>query len=103
MEANKVMRNESLPFEIRQAFYQVNEEREPEQNLWLEIAARALLDATGSTGLTDPVHHNDAVREARNWWIVAGEDMETVAEYSGVNLMGIRASVLALKPVYRRE
>ena len=103
MAANKVMNDESLPFEIRRAFYYVNEDDEPEYNLWLEVAARVLLDAIGSTGLTDPSHHNDAVREARNWWIIAGDDMEIVAEYCRIDLKKLKPMVLKIKPKMRKE
>ena len=74
----------------------------PEQQLFQEIVARAVLDALGHTGLNDAAQHNQAVREARVWFKF-GTNVELYCDMAGLDLDAIRMPLLNTLPWYKYE
>ena len=74
----------------------------PEEHLFQEIVARAVLDALGHTGLNDAAQHNQAVREARVWFKF-GENTQLYCDMAGLDLEVIRSPLLATLPWYKYE
>lgn len=74
----------------------------PEEKIWRAVAARAVLDAVGKPGVSDPDKWNKAVKEARLWFRYSDDDknLQTVFELAGVELAVVREEVLKVKVRY---
>lgn len=57
-----------VPVSVKRAFYLAGASTGPEQDLFRDVAARAVLDAVGVTGLSEQPYHTDAIVEARQWF-----------------------------------
>jgi len=68
----------------------------PEEQLWRSVAARAVLDAVGKPGVSDPDKWNKAVKEARLWFRYSDDDhtLQTVFDLARVELSTVRKEVL---------
>lgn len=53
--------------------------------MWREVAARAVLDALGYTGLNETQPHNRAIVEARHWFQNNRDDVEAVFDLAGID------------------
>lgn len=87
-----------LPFDVRSAWIQAGDPSCPEQELFRETIARAILDALGYTGLSEPDEHFFAVLDARDWF-EKSQDLAYIFELAGVHPVLIRDTILKTKPL----
>jgi hypothetical protein len=96
--------NSELPFEVRKVFINAGE---PEgwtaawTNLWRECVARAVMDALGYTGQTEPDKHTAIQWEAERWFRYS-KDLQEVFELADLPLKTTRDAVLANLPLTRK-
>lgn len=67
------------------------------QRLWQQVLFRTLCDALGFTNT--PKHtkeHTDAVAEARHWFYDCPDDIELVAQFSGLDPERVRKAGIQL-------
>lgn len=84
MSTRRLLFIENVPKPIRRAFEGSESDLSPEIKLWREVAARAILDSLGYTGLNELQPHNKAIIEARQWFQTSKEDVETVFDLAGI-------------------
>lgn len=71
-----------VPINIKRAFYLSDDPDSSEQELFRNVAARAVLDALGITGLSEQPYHGDAIVEARQWFrLCTMDDIPFRGEY----------------------
>jgi hypothetical protein len=102
LSVKRLVTLDRVPVEIKRAFC-----KSPDpfitygyRAIWKEIAARAVLDALGYTGLTDePGLHDRVITEARNWFKFDpySRDVFLLAE---IELDEVRPHVLATPAKY---
>jgi len=85
MSTRRLLFIAEVPKQIRRAFEGSEYNLLPETKLWREVAARAILDSLGYTGLNELQPHNKAVIEARHWFQVRQEDVCTVFDLAGID------------------
>lgn len=94
--AERMSANTDIPFEIRKVFANA-EDPSPETlehtTLWREVVARAILDALGITGQTEPDRHNAILHDAQ-WWFKYSPDLREVFDLAGLPLKITRDSVI---------
>ena len=90
-----------IPEQIRRQFKVAvgRENLSGEEKLWIEVAARATLDAIGYTGLNEVGPHNKAVQEARLWFKFSGEAQD-IFDIAEIDLKKIRKYVLSQSGQY---
>jgi hypothetical protein len=73
-----------VPFPIRRAFAQAGDPSSPEENLWREVIARAVMDALGYTGVqSEADEHLNVVEDARDW-LLRGINTAEVFDLAGM-------------------
>ena len=85
MSTRRLLFIPAIPRQIRRSFDISEHDILPETKLWREVAARAVLDSLGYTGLNEMQPHNKAVIEARHWFQVCREDVYTVFDLAGID------------------
>lgn len=87
---------------IKRAFLCTDIYQSAEDTLWKAVAARAVLDAVGYPGTSDPEKWNKAVREARLWFRYSDDNktLQSVFAMAGLNLKLIRIDVLKVPVRY---
>lgn len=87
---------------IKRTFLCADECQSAEDTLWRAVAARAVLDAVGFPGISDPEKWNKAVREARLWFRYSDDDrtLQSVFAMAGINLKLVRTDVLKVPVRY---
>jgi len=85
MSTRRLLFIAEVPKQISRAFEGSEYDLLPETKLWREVAARAILDSLGYTGLNEAQPHNKAVIEARHWFQVCPEDVYTVFDLAGID------------------
>jgi hypothetical protein len=94
--AERMSANPDIPFEIRKTFANAEEPSGPNCEIiimWREVVARAIMDALGYTGQTEPDKHNAILREAQ-WWFKYSPDLQEVFDFAGIPLKTTRDSVM---------
>lgn len=89
MSTRRLLFIENVPKTIRRSFEGSDEGLTPEVRLWREVAARAVLDSLGYTGLNEIQPHYKAVIEAREWFQTDREDVETVFDLAGIEYSSV--------------
>jgi hypothetical protein len=92
MSARRIALTAAIPLEIRRVFNQADECATEEEELFREVAARAVFDALGYTGHSEPDKHRAAVREARLWFKYEPY-AEVVFSNGGILFEGMRESI----------
>jgi hypothetical protein len=82
-----------IPERIRKEYRRIGAVPDGEKRLYVEMTARAVMDAYGHTGMSDPVKHNVEVSDARHWF-QSGETLEFFFAMADVSLTIVRAEVL---------
>jgi hypothetical protein len=81
-------------------FFKAEKAMAPEQILWREVAARAVLDALGFTpplrNNKSPYERGATITEAQRWFRHDGEYMRSIFEMAGIPHEPVRAAVLRL-------
>ena len=91
----KIVKNAELPYEIRKVFATAGdpaEEHRSQALLWRECVARAVMDALGYTGQSEPDKHNSILMEAQAWF--KGDDIVQVFDYADLPLETTRECVI---------
>lgn len=94
MSTRRLLFIEDVPKPIRRSFEDTDEGLMPEVKLWREVAARAVLDSLGYTGLNEIQPHNKAIIEARQWFQTNHEDVEIVFDLAGIDPNSITPHLL---------
>lgn len=104
MSVRRVYTLENVPASVRRAFRSLDEPSTPEQRLFQEVVARAVLDALGHTGLSDADQHNAAVRGARVWLKMA-DNNDIWFDLAGLDADTLRKPILNMPKdqIYREE
>jgi len=100
MGASRVPFLDDVPKTVREAFRKRQTPRSPEQALYQDIVARAVMDACGYTGLNIPKRQDEIMREARLWFKFGGEDRSMIFELAGLEEERIRQAIIAIAPKY---
>lgn len=87
---------------IKKAFLCADVCQSAEDALWRAVAARAVLDAVGYPGISDPEKWNKVVREARLWFRFSDDNktLQSVFVMAGINLKLVRKDVLKVPVRY---
>ena len=87
---------------IKRAFLCADVYQSAEDILWRAVAARAVLDAVGYPGISDPEKWNKAVKEARLWFRYSDDNktLQSVFAMAGINLKLVRIDILKVSVRY---
>ncbi len=101
MSISRLCKIKIIPKSIKQTFLCARIDT-AEDDLWLAVAARAVLDAVGYPGISDPEDWNKTVREARLWFRFSDDDknLQMIFDMAGINLALIRSEVLKVPVRY---
>jgi len=72
-----------IPESVRHVFRGLSIPACPQEDLFREVVARAVLDSVGITGLSSSNDHNAVVRAARRWFR-SGKDVRQIFELAGI-------------------
>jgi hypothetical protein len=94
--SERIFQNAEIPFEIRKVFANAGEPPEEFRGqvmLWRECVARAIMDALGHTGQSEPDRHNAILLDAQQWF-TEGTEVAEVFENAGLPLGITRECVI---------
>lgn len=119
MSSRRLLTLKNVPHRIKLAFWRAPTPKTNVDRLWREVAARAVLDALGHTGIGQATRHNRLVMWTRLWFrhtdkfILSqeqtGDDellkdthgVEDVFEFADIDLPPVREEVLNMKDAYK--
>jgi len=102
MSVSRLCKVSVISNSIKKAFLCADTCQSAEDTLWRAVAARAVLDAVGYPGISDPEKWNKAVREARLWFRYSDDNktLQSVFAMAGINLKLVRIDVLKVPVRY---
>jgi len=108
MSAHRIIYSPGVPSSIQNVFLNLKDPTCREQIMWREVAARAILDALGHTGISEKPYHNRTVREARNWFKFADGNPDALGpifafDCADIELSSIYKDIINAKPFLYEE
>ncbi len=77
---------DTVPTSVKGVISQLPESSSPQQDMWREVLARAILDALGYPSLVPAGQEEATIKSAVSYFSTSHQDLKSVMEYAGLDI-----------------